>query len=186
MKGLITASSEHSGQERESLALARCRGSGHCCCRLMQQEGGWCGPGPCPSVDGTHHRACSFSALDAQLESRWQLVGTAAQVEHDSILQGGTGAGAGHRGCQETHVRGSCYAVSQTTLRLGGSWPMERLGLRTGLSRTLATLPKELALCRGAASRPDGVVLWFFHKKRHARPADGQGQPAGHFLRGIW
>lgn len=91
-----------------------------------------------------------------------------------------------HRCCQETHFRGSCYAVWQTTLRLGGSWPMEGLCPRTGLSRTLATLPKELVLCREAASRPDWVLLWFFHKKRHARPADGRDELTRHFLRGIW
>lgn len=58
---------------------------------------------------------------------------------------------------------------------------MERLCLRMGLSRTLATLPKELVLCREAASRPGWVLLWFFH-----RPSDDQGEPTGHFLRGIW
>lgn len=30
------------------------------------------------------------------------------------------------------------------------------------------------------------VLLWFFHKQRHARPSDGQDKPTGRFLRGTW
>lgn len=48
------------------------------------------------------------------------------------------------------------------------------------------TLPKELVLCREAAPRPGWVLLWFFHKKRPARPSDGQDELTGHVLGGIW
>lgn len=59
-------------------------------------------------------------------------------------------SGAVAVGCQQKAVRLS-------------PWPMERLCLRTGLSGTLATLPKELVLRREAEFGPDweGLALGF-------------------------
>lgn len=59
-------------------------------------------------------------------------------------------SGADAVGCQQKAVRLS-------------PWPVERLCLRTGLSGALATLPKELVLCREAEFGPGWEGLpWGF------------------------